>query len=121
MRVVKLAAVILATLVPNPSFAESIIVKPGDTLSYIASTQKVSIKAIMEANGIKNPNDLQVGMKLILPESNKEQTIGMSENYIVQNGDTISQIAITYKVKALDLMNLNLLFNSLELTMILLI
>lgn len=42
-------------------------VKLGDTLSGIAYTQKVSIKVLMDLNGIKDPKALRAGQKLKLP------------------------------------------------------
>jgi LysM repeat protein len=39
-------------------------VKPGDTLSGIAYSQKVSLKELMELNGIKDPQSLRAGQKL---------------------------------------------------------
>lgn len=44
------------------------IVKSGETMSAIATAYKVNVNAIMQANGIKNPNSLRVGQKLFIPE-----------------------------------------------------
>lgn len=44
------------------------IVKGGETLSAIASAYKVSVNAIMQANGLKDANTLRVGQKLFIPE-----------------------------------------------------
>lgn len=46
------------------------VVTQGDTLSGIAQMFGVSMKNIMDANNISNPNSLQVGQKLIVPERN---------------------------------------------------
>ncbi|TMC60770.1 MAG: LysM peptidoglycan-binding domain-containing protein [Chloroflexi bacterium] len=43
------------------------IVKPGDTLSTIAAQFNISTIALMQANGITNPNVLAVGQQLIIP------------------------------------------------------
>ncbi len=43
------------------------IVKPGDTLSTIAAQFNISTAALMQANGITNPNVLAVGQQLIIP------------------------------------------------------
>lgn len=43
------------------------IVKPGDTLSTIAAQYNISTAALMQANGITNPNVLAVGQQLIIP------------------------------------------------------
>ncbi|MBI5878864.1 MAG: LysM peptidoglycan-binding domain-containing protein [Chloroflexi bacterium] len=43
------------------------IVKPGDTLSTIAATYGIPTSALMQANGITNPNLLTVGQALTIP------------------------------------------------------
>lgn len=47
--------------------ATTYIVKPGDTLSRIAQTQKVSMKVLMDLNDIQDPKTLRAGQKLKLP------------------------------------------------------
>ena len=44
------------------------IVRPGETISTIAQAYNVTVKAIINANHIKNPNVLSVGQKLFIPE-----------------------------------------------------
>ncbi len=44
------------------------IVKSGEALSAIASAYGVSVKAILDANGLTDPNKLRVGQKLFIPE-----------------------------------------------------
>ena len=53
-----------ATIRHQPIFY---IVKPGDTLSTIAAQFNISTIALMQANGITNPNVLAVGQQLIIP------------------------------------------------------
>ncbi|WAH38746.1 LysM peptidoglycan-binding domain-containing protein [Alicyclobacillus dauci] len=43
------------------------MVQPGDTLWEIAAKYQTSIEAIVHANGIKNPNYIQVGQILRIP------------------------------------------------------
>jgi LysM repeat protein len=43
-------------------------VKQGETLSEIAAQYEVSIQAIMEANGLTDPNRIVTGQELIIPE-----------------------------------------------------
>jgi len=43
------------------------VVKAGQTLAAIAAAYKVSPKAIIDANKLKNPNNLRVGQKLFIP------------------------------------------------------
>jgi len=42
-------------------------VNKGDTLSALAKTYGVSIADIAKASGVKNPNKLQIGQKLVIP------------------------------------------------------
>lgn len=44
------------------------VVKQGETLSEIAAQYEVSIQAIMEANGLTDPNRIVTGQELIIPE-----------------------------------------------------
>ena len=44
-------------------------IESGDTLSEIAITYETTIEAIMKANGITNPNQIDVGDVLLIPES----------------------------------------------------
>ncbi len=45
----------------------SYVVQPGDTLSLIAAKFNLSMGALMQANGLTNPNVLKVGDTLIIP------------------------------------------------------
>lgn len=44
------------------------VVKPGETLTEIASAYNVSPAIVIKANNIAKPNDLKVGQKLFIPE-----------------------------------------------------
>lgn len=44
------------------------IVKDGETLSAIATAYKVKPSAIIEANDLKNPDNLRKGQKLFIPQ-----------------------------------------------------
>ncbi|MCX7622151.1 MAG: LysM domain-containing protein [Thermomicrobium sp.] len=43
------------------------VVQPGDTLYSIAVRFGVSLEALIEANGIEDPNRLQAGQVLVIP------------------------------------------------------
>ena len=43
------------------------VVQPGDTLWSIASRFGTSVQAIMQANGLTNPNYIYVGLTLYIP------------------------------------------------------
>lgn len=44
------------------------IVKAGETLSTIAAIYKVKASAIIEANDLKDPDNLKAGQKLVIPK-----------------------------------------------------
>ncbi|GEM_PF-3206710 len=51
---------------PTPAGVEY-TVKEGDTLSRIAAQNGSSVDAIVKANGLGDPDKIQVGQKLIIP------------------------------------------------------
>jgi len=63
---------------------EIAVVQPGDTLWQIARRYGVTISAIMEANGLTDPNRLVPGLALLIPVPNI---------YVIRPGDTLWQIA----------------------------
>lgn len=60
-------------------------VQAGDTLSGIAAKFGTTVSALVQANGISNPNVIYVGQKIVLG--------GSSSVYTVKSGDTLSGIA----------------------------
>jgi len=44
------------------------IVRPGDTLSVIAANEGVSVTMLIQANNLINPDILEVGQELVIPE-----------------------------------------------------
>ncbi|MGE9294693.1 MAG: LysM peptidoglycan-binding domain-containing protein [Puniceicoccales bacterium] len=53
--------------VPNAQGQVTYVVKPGDTLGAIAKRYDVSVKEVMDANGIFDPRRLRVDQQLIIP------------------------------------------------------
>ncbi len=49
--------------------AASYVVRSGDTLYAIARRHGVSVRAIVSANGIADPNKISVGQRLVIPSS----------------------------------------------------
>ncbi len=47
--------------------ADTVKVKAGDTLGKIAARLKTSVRALADANGIKDPNSIRVGQVLTVP------------------------------------------------------
>jgi LysM repeat protein len=62
------------------------VVRPGDTVRFIATTFGVSPASIVQASGLKNADQLRVGQVLTIPDQ-------PGWLYRVQPGDTLDQIA----------------------------
>lgn len=76
------------------------IVGPGDNLWSIAEKFSISLETILWANNLNKNSLIQIGQKLvILPVS------GVIHH--VQKGDTVGQIAQTYKAKMDDILAFN--------------
>lgn len=57
------------TLWPTATFAakDAYTVRPGDTLAKIAAANGTTIVALMQANGIQNPDRIYTGQTLVIP------------------------------------------------------
>lgn len=79
-------------------------VEPGDTIDSVATKFNISVNTILWANSLSKNSALKVGQNLtILPVS------GLI--HIVRSGDTIGEIAKTYKSKADVIVSFNNLTN----------
>src|SRR5512140_1663989 len=66
------AAVVLpSATAPSPATATPAIhvVQRGETLGALAQRYNVTLEALMQANGLTDPNVLQVGQTLLIPAS----------------------------------------------------
>ena len=70
-----------------------VVVQSGDSLSAIASDHGVSVAALMEANGLTDPDRLQVGQRLSIPGRGTPTTTLPPLRVIVQSGESLSVIA----------------------------
>jgi LysM repeat protein len=61
------ATVLARQLAVTPTPAGLYIVEPGDTLSALAEEFGTTVAEIMAANGLTDPNAIQVGQALIIP------------------------------------------------------
>jgi LysM repeat protein len=52
------------------------IVQEGDTLESIAEMFGVTVEAIMEANGLVSPEDIEVGQELVIPSTSSDEAAG---------------------------------------------
>ena len=87
-------------------------VQSGDTLGEIARKHGTSISALSNANGISNPNRIRAGQVLTIPGAGAG---GESVRHKVKRGESLSEIAATYRVsvsalaRANDISNLNII------------
>lgn len=110
----------LPTDTPTPEVT-IYIVRPGDTLGVIAAQFGVTVEAIMGANGLTN-HMIQVGQELIIPvegsaptptsmpgETPSPEGTGEPEaiTYVVQAGDTLTEIAERFNVSVDAIMEAN--------------
>ncbi len=90
-------------------------VRPGDTLSAIAARHGTTVRALVAANGLANPNILYAGQRLILPggsgSSGGGGQAGGGTLYTVQRGDTLAAIAYRYGTTVWAIANANGLAN----------
>ena len=82
------------------------VVKAGDTLNAIAKASKLTVKDLVEANSIKNPDLILVGAKLVIP------TVDTTKRYVVVAGDTLSKVAKEAGCSVAELVELNNIKNA---------
>jgi len=95
----------------------NVVVKPGETLSEIADRNGVSLKRLMQANGLTDPSKLAIGQSLVIPggrqggggSSSSSSSRGSSRGgtITVRDGDTLSGIADRAGISVNRLMRLN--------------
>jgi len=101
------AAIACISLVPQYSCAKEVTINPGETLSEIAERYKVPIEKLKLMNGINNPNELQAGEILILPDNAYFKSTSKKNVHTVVNGETLSEIALKNQINQQDLININ--------------
>lgn len=84
-----------ATTPPPPAAgAQTYTVRPGDTLSAIAERYGTTVDALSQANGIANPNEIEVGQVLTVAHAGAAAPASAGvQTYTVRPGDTLSAIA----------------------------
>ncbi len=89
-----------------PSGATTYTVQRGDTLSEIAARYGTTVSALVLANNIADRDRIYPGQVLIIPVG------GCVDNYIVQRGDTLSEIAQRFGTTVARLASLNNIRNT---------
>ncbi len=70
----------------------------GDTLYSIAARYGMSVNVLMQANGLRNPNYIYIGQRLLIPGTVSAASAAAMFSYVVQPGDTLYSIAARYGV-----------------------
>lgn len=78
--------------------ASAVRVGPGDTLYAISRRHRVSLRALIEANGLEPPFILQVNQRLVLPRGRQ---------HTVSAGETVYAIAQKFDVEPNELARIN--------------
>ena len=89
-----------------PSGTTTYTVQRGDTLSEIAARYGTTVSALVLANNIADRDRIYPGQVLIIPAG------GCVDNYIVQRGDTLSEIAQRFGTTVARLASLNNIRNT---------
>ena len=89
-----------------PSGTTTYTVQRGDTLSEIAARFGTTVGALVLANNIADRDRIYPGQVLIIPVG------GCVDNYIVQRGDTLSEIAQRFGTTVARLASLNNIRNT---------
>lgn len=90
----------------------TVIVRPGETLSEIAERHNVSMERLVQLNRLQNPSQLMAGDRLVISTrppagANRPGTSSGARVYVVQPGDTLSEIANDTRVPVQRLVSLN--------------
>lgn len=96
-----------------PALSGTHIVQPGETLGLIATRYGISVAALAQANNISNPSVIYWGQQLVVPGAGTTGPAAQpapapsSGVHIVQQGDTLFRIALSYGLSVNDLMAAN--------------
>lgn len=102
-----LASFLLASsLSANTVFADTHVVKSGDTLWGISSKYSVSVNNLKSENKLSS-DIISVGQKLYIPGTSKTESKTETKFYIVKSGDSLWKISNLYGVSYQDIMKWN--------------
>jgi putative chitinase len=100
------------TASPAEGWAQTYTVKAGDTLSEIAARFGTSVSTLAARNGIRNPNLIFVGQRLLIsgshgPAPSAPPPSNGNATYRVRPGDTLSALAARFGTSVSALASLN--------------
>jgi LysM repeat protein len=109
--------VVVALIVPASVHAQGRVhvVQRGENLTRIAARYGTSVRAIMQTNGLSNPNFIWVGQRLVIPGSGGGGGAGSGggsgTTHVVQRGETLYSIARRYGTSVSAIVSANGLRN----------
>jgi murein DD-endopeptidase MepM/ murein hydrolase activator NlpD len=84
------------------------VVQRGETLYRIAQRYGLTVDDLVRLNGIANPNDIEVGQRLLVPAKPGAEP---AKVHVVQPGETLRSIAQLYNLSVEQLATLNNIAN----------
>ena len=107
-----LLSVTIIPLIQIPCFGgEKITIKKGDTLTKIASENNLSIREIMDINGIFDANKVKEGQVINIPISRNNSEELIEKFHSVKRGESLNKISKDYKISKDTLIKINNLKN----------
>lgn len=108
-RAVKTAFVLfLVLLFAAAAGGAAYVVQRGDTLGEIAAAHDTTVSAIVDANGLRNPNLIRIGQTLEIPG---DAPAAPTQTHVVRFGEFLDSIARRYGVSVSSLVSANGLAN----------
>jgi LysM repeat protein len=117
LTVIAVVAVLVLGVVVQPAHAQNQahVVRRGETLFSIAARYGTTVQAIVQANGLPNPNYIYAGQRLIISgagsstanSSGAASSSGASQVYTVRRGDTLFGIAARHGTTVATIMQAN--------------
>lgn len=90
-----------------PPGTRSYTIEAGDTVYQLAQQFDTSIPAIISANPFSNPDNLQVGEEICIPQQEQFPSCPEGNYYTVTAGDTFYSLAQTFNLSLADLKEAN--------------
>ncbi len=87
--------------------AHRYVVRPGDTLTELAQSHGLEVRALAEANGLRVDSLLRIGMELTIPKPAPTEEKPERRFYVVRKGDSLWKIARRYGTTAPALARMN--------------
>ena len=117
LRVFVILICLVSQLVMGVGLAEAAdpvhVVRRGDTLYSVARRYGTTVNAIVRANGLRNPNWIYVGQRLVIPGTTAAPSSSSSGSaHVVQRGENLYRIALRYGTTVYALASANNLSNT---------